>query len=65
MKNLSTAKSLNYDGMTDNVDQMKELVAKVEDIKRNKQKKIEEREIAIKKREKKERKTALTNRYLR
>ena len=65
MKNLSTAKTLNYDGMTDNVDQMKELVAKVEDIKRNKQKKIEEREIAIKKREKKERKTALTNRYLR
>ena len=45
MKNLKTASStLNYDGMTDNVDQMKELVAKVEDIKRIKQKKIEERE---------------------
>ena len=68
MKNLKilTAKSdIDYDRMTDNVEQLKELAAKVEDIKRNKQKKIEEREAAIKKREKKERKTEQTNRFLR
>ena len=68
MKNLKilTAKSdIDYDRMTNNVEQLKELAAKVEDIKRNKQKKIEEREAAIKKREKKERKTEQTNRFLR